>query len=368
MKSRSILVRFPGYPFSFKALMPDHELASTAACLQAEGHHTVIRDFGTVGLVDRLFPEEVRSTAQQIADRFLDSSPLSPLRALHTLWQLRTVDRAFQARQVACCEELAEKLAHTEKVDFIALKIDRFDDLHSAILLAKRIRQHNPGICLVAFGYVADLHGRQLVSTTSAFDGVCVGDPEVGITALANNIQRRDRWPSLPNPILPGTNRTCHTQREFVRNLDALPAPVYDPEVYVALRNNRKLKLFSVEESRGCDQVCSDCPIPNQEGGLRLYGAAEVRGQIQRIVARQGVSAFRLVGTGARLAHVNGVANEIQAMEQKITYSRAGSLADVDTAFLAALKSSGCISLSYRVGSGSQRLLRDYFGKDAGIS
>lgn len=368
MKSSSILVRFPGYPFSFEALMPDHELASAAACLQAEGHHTIIRDFGTVGLVDRLFPEEVRGTANQIADRFLDTAPLSPLRALHALWQLRTVDHAFQARQVACCEELAEKLARTENVDFIALKIERTDDLHSAILLAKRMRQHNPGVCLVAFGAVADLYGRQLINTTTAFDCVCVGDPEVGITALANNIQRRDRWPSLPNLILPGTNRACHTQHEYVRNLDALPAPLYSTDVYRALRNNRKLKLFPVEESRGCDDTCSDCPKPGQEGGLRLYSSAHVTGQVRRLMSTHKTNAFRIMGGGAPMAHASSIAHDIRATGQKIAYSRSGCLGTADTAFFSDLKASGCVSLSYRVGSGSQRLLRDYFGQNANIS
>ncbi|MFO7974839.1 MAG: hypothetical protein R6V12_09420 [Candidatus Hydrogenedentota bacterium] len=368
MKSRSILIRLPGYPFSFEALMPDHQLALTAACLQAEGHHTIIRDFGTVGLVDRLFPEEVRETANQIADRLLGSVSLSPLQALHTLWQLRTVDRAFQARQVACCEELAEKMARTEQVDFFGLKIDRFDDLHSAILLAKRIRQHSPDVRLLAFGSVADLYGRELINTTTAFDCVCVGDPEVGVTALANNIKHRDRWPSLPNLILPGTSRPCHTQHEFVRNLDALPAPVYNTEVYRALRNNRKLKLFPVEESRGCDKTCNDCPKPSREEGLRLYSADRVSSQIQDIIATHGVGAFRIVGTGASIAHASHVTNGIQATGQKIAYSRMADLTSADAAFFAALRRSGCVSLSYRIGSGSQRLLRDYFGQDARIS
>ncbi|HQE83736.1 MAG TPA: hypothetical protein PLM14_12115 [Candidatus Hydrogenedentes bacterium] len=368
MKSRSILVRFPGYPFSFEALMPDHELASTAACLLAEGHETVIRDFGTVGLVDRLFPETVRGAVSEIADRFLDFSPVSPLRALHLLWQLRAADRAFQTRQVSCCEELAEKLAETEKVDFIALKIDVADDLHSAILLAKRIRQHNAKVCLLAFGQAAGLYGWQLVSSTGAFDGVCVGDPEVGITALADNIRHRDRWPSLPNLIFPGTDRPCHTEQEFAPDLDALPEPVYDPDVYRALRNNRKLKLFPIEESRGCDNTCSDCPKSTQDGGLRLRSPGRVMSHIQRIVASHGVGAFRIVGAGGSMAHAASVANDILECGSKVAYSRAGNLASANPALLKVLKASGCVSLSYRVGSGSQRLLRDYFGQNAGVS
>jgi hypothetical protein len=368
MKSRSILVRFPGYPFSFEALMPDYELASTAACLLAEGHETVIRDFGTVGLVDRLFPEEARGTAQQLAERFLDAGELSPLRTLHVLWQLRAVDRAFQNRQVACCEELAGKLAGTPKTDFLALKLDQADDLHSAILLAKRLRHHNEAITLVAFGRIADLYGRQLMSMTTAFDCVCVGDPEVGMTALANNIERRERWASLPNLILPGTDRPCHTQQEFVRNLDALPEPVYDADVYRALRNNRKLKLFPIEESRGCDNTCNGCEKASQEGGLRVQAPDRVVSHMRRIAALHGVAVFQLAGAGTPLAHAADVARALVDGGHKVAYSREGHLPAAEVASLSALKASGCASLSYHVGSGSQRLLKDYFGQNVGIT
>lgn len=368
MKSQSILVRFPGYPFSFEALMPDHELASTAACLLAEGHETVIRDFGTVGLVDRLFPEEMRATTTEMADRFLDPTPPGSLRALHMLWQIRAVDHAYQTRQVACCEELAEKLAQPRHTDFVAIKIDHPDDFHAAILLAKRIRQHDAKVHIVAFGRIADLYGRQLISTTTAFDCVCVGDPEVGLTALANNIHRPERWPSLPNLILPGTVRACHTQREYVRDLDALPEPVYDAEVYRALRNNRKLKLFPIEESRGCDSTCNNCPEAVQEGGLRIRSASRITAQMRRITAMYGAETFQLAGMGASMAHAAEVARAILDGEQKVVYSRDGNLPTADAALLPVLKGSGCVAISFRIGTGSQRLLRDYFGQAASIS
>ena len=50
------------------------------------------------------------------------------------------------------------------------------------------------------------------------------------MTALAENIHNREAWPTLPNLILPGTDRPCHTQQEYVRS-NALPEPVYDAEV-----------------------------------------------------------------------------------------------------------------------------------------
>jgi hypothetical protein len=369
MKSHSILVRFPGYPFSFSALMPDHELASVAGCLLAEGHKTVIRDFGTVGLVDRLFPEEERAACQEMAERFLEGAPLNALRTLHMLWQLRSIDRAFQSRQTACCEELARKLAETPGIDFIALKINHQDDLPSAILLAKRLRRHTATQCLVAFGRIADFYGRQLVNTTTAFDCVCVGDPELGLTALADHIHHRESWPTLPNLILPGTERPCHTQRDYVRDLNALPDPVYDAEIYRALRNNRKLKLFPIEESRGCDQSCNHCPKSSEEGGLRLRSAQRVAIHMRRVTAAHGVAAFHLAGGGAApAAYAAEVAQAFHESGIPTVYSREGSLRTDEIASLPLLKNSGCVSITYGVGSGSQRLLRDYYNLDTGVT
>ena len=368
MKSRSILVRLPGYPFTFEALMPDHELASTAACLLAEGHETVIRDFGTVGLMDRLFPAEVRTTAHHLADRFLDGAPLSPMRALHTMWQLRAGDRAFQARQTACCEELADKLTQGEKVDFIALKVDHSDDLHSAILLAKQIHHRAPGVCLAAFGRAAALYARELVSATNAFDCVCTSDPEIGIPAWAGVVHRRDRWPTLPNLVLPGTDRPCHTQLDVVNELDALPEPVYDSSVYRAMRNNRKLKLFPVEDSRGCVNTCNDCPESAEQGALRVRAAGRVSAHMANITAEHGTAAFRIVGAGAPMSHAADIARTLVENRQKAVYSRSGNLPGADSILLPILARSGCLSLTYHVGSGSQRLLRDYFGQLVRVS
>ena len=334
----------------------------------AEGHKTVIRDFGTVGLVDRLFPEEERTAAQEMSERFLEGVPLNALRTLHMLWQLRSIDRAFQSRQTACCEELARKLAETPGIDFIALKINHQDDLPSAILLAKRIRHHAANRCLAAFGRIADFYGRQLVNTTTAFDCVCVGDPELGITALADHIHHRESWPTLPNLILPGTDRPCHTQREYVQDLNALPDPVYDAEIYRALRNNRKLKLFPIEESRGCDQSCNHCPKPGEEGGLRLRSPLRVTAHMRRIAASHGVGSFHLIGGGAPAAHAADVAHAFHESGIRTAYSRESSLLAAETAHLPLLKRSGCVSISYGIGSGSQRLLRDYFNLDTGVT
>jgi len=369
MKTQSILIRLPGYPLSLKALMPDRDLASVAGSLLADGHDTVIRDFGTVGLIDRLYPAEFQSTASRIVDRlFNGATARNPLILLHTLWQVRSADKAFAARQAQCCDELAATFADEGKVDFIAIKMDAPDDLRSGILLAKRIRQHSPGTTLLAFGEIASLYPTRLIEESDAFDCICVGDPELAITCLADNIHDRERWTDLPNLVFRNNEETCYTKREYIHDLDALPRPVYDDDVYRALRNNRKLKLFSIEESRGGSCQCAACSQILNGGNVRLRGTASVISQIESLAGRFGAHAFRIMGHGSPDSHIQATAHAITSRGLRLAYSRSTHETSIGTPAFAALKASGCVSMSFDIGSGSQRMLRDYFQKDASIT
>jgi hypothetical protein len=65
---------------------------------------------------------------------------------------------------------------------------------------------------------------------------------------------------------------------------------------------------------------------------------------------------------------VDALAYEILSRGQTMWYSRTGTIHDARLQSFAALKSSGCQAMSFDVGTGSQMILDDFYGRAFGIS
>ena len=71
MTTSSLLISYAGYPFTPSSLMPDNGLANLAGALIADGHRTRILDYGTVGMVEELYPPPLSRKARRIYGRLL---------------------------------------------------------------------------------------------------------------------------------------------------------------------------------------------------------------------------------------------------------------------------------------------------------
>lgn len=65
LSTRSILVSYAGYPYTFNSLMPDNGLANLAGALLFAGHETLVLDYGTVENVEETFPSELSTLAKE---------------------------------------------------------------------------------------------------------------------------------------------------------------------------------------------------------------------------------------------------------------------------------------------------------------
>jgi len=137
MKTRSVLISFPGYRFSIQTLLPNHRLAALAASLCEAGHTTRIADYGTASMLDRFFPRKAQTTAQGISDRILSDPTAGSLSTLTALWQLRGMDRALRAQQEAVAAEVAAEIAKETGLDFVVVDINEPDDLKGTLALGR---------------------------------------------------------------------------------------------------------------------------------------------------------------------------------------------------------------------------------------
>lgn len=370
MKTNSILVYFPGYPFKPEALLPDRQLAAAAGCLLDSGHITQIRDYGTLEFIDQAFPHAVRAAVRGIADRFFAEAPMTSAAVLSTLWQVRRTDRAFRKVQECLQAEIADDLATIEELDFVCFKLGDSDDFHGAKGLACRLREKRPGMTLVVLGPFADLFGEAILADTNVFDCACIGDAEAGLVELAERLEDRVAWAKVPNLIYRVNGRVHHTQRQSHLDLGALPAPAYEPGVYPALEDTGKLKLFEVEDSRGCACHCYACPQVEREAsnGLRMKPVNTIYAELWRLGVLYGARAFHFCGAASPPSHMTALARELIARGLDLCYSRAAHVRYADPAIFPALITSGCKVLSCQVDTGSQRLLDEQYGRAVSVT
>jgi len=373
MKTCSILVSFPGYPFSIKTLLPNHHLAAIAGCLRDADHITEIRDLGTIETLDYFFPRKLRVEARLLADRFLDDPSSSSLSMLSTFWRLRGADRALHSRQKKLCAEVAREIAAVESLNFVVFGLNREEELEGAVAIAQQLRETAPGVRLVAAGAFVESYGEALAQVTDAFDCYCLAEAEWTLVQWAEQSDRPDTWYSIPNLAYSAPGYVYSTERRSGPDLDGLPYPAYDTGTYPALAGRNKLKLFSLDDSRGYSNLRSQISdlrsqISNLKSQIRVKSPAALCDEMEHLGKLHGVRAFHFASPSPPATQLYAVAYEILSRGLNVRYSRWGSITGVTANGFPALKSSGCEALSFRVDSGSQWLLEDYYGHDFGVT
>lgn len=298
--ANAILVSFSGYPVMPSSLFPNNGLASLAAVLLRAGHGVRVLDYGTVDMVRRCVPPD-RS---------------AELRALLPALAAGEVDPEITARLVAVSADLeaslmgvAEQVAHeiaaevaARGADFVGFTLWSGDGLLATVRIAQTLRRLHPGLRLFGGGPAVLYSGETIFRYTGALDALCDGEGEEAILGLARSCDGELALSDVPNLILPGPSGgaegAVRTPRSWVEDLSELPDPVYDPEVYPSLAGDGHIKVFVLDESRGCPSGCAFCIHQKASGRLwRVRDAGHVAEQVAALGARFGTRAFRFGGS-----------------------------------------------------------------------
>jgi hypothetical protein len=367
MKTRSVLLYFPGYPFDPQVLTPSRPLASAAANLLEQGHETCILDYGTVETVARLVAGKPSAHVERIADDSMERAPSNPLQTLHMLWHLRAADRAFRELRSAYALDIARHLASLRGLHFVAFMLNTIDDVASTLAIIRPLREHSPRLKIVGFGEIAALFGGPLASERNGFDCLCMDDPETTLATLAERIDTPQLWAHIPNLAFADGGRVRVTHRDTTASLSALSAPVYEPDAYPALKAEQKIRVFTIDECRPSTSYSHAAPQPANDAP-RVRSVGSVCNEMWRIGTLFGARAFHFTGEAAPASHVSAVAHELLRRGMSTVYTRACGVAHAVPATFPALYSSGCVAMSFPVDTGSQRLLDTVYGREFTIT
>jgi anaerobic magnesium-protoporphyrin IX monomethyl ester cyclase len=357
--ARGLLISYPGYPYTPSSLLPDNGLANLAGALTEAGHEAKVLDYGTVDTMRRLIPQGLRqklSGIYSLMDKARNNS-ISKLGGLWALSRLHFMDRRLARYRAQEVKRIAEEIAQVirkQKPDFVGFKLWNGDGFDGPLMMAELLKRRFPELKIFAGGPHVDFFRGLIFERTKAFDGLVYGEGEETIVNIADYVSGRGKL-DFPNLITPdGIERKIRR----IEDLDTLPMPVYDEQIYPSMKGNEKIKIVVLDESRGCPYNCAFCVQSVKSGHKRrIKTVVRVVREMKHIRDRCRVRSFRYAGSSTPTTLMREVANKILEDGLQVSYCSYGHVSEFRPDDAMVLKQSGLFGLLFGIESGNQKVL-----------
>jgi hypothetical protein len=320
----------------------------------------VILDFNTAEVMGRVVDEGSRSELQSLLPRLgsaIDASTSS---------QLAEISGRLDARSAQVTEEIAREVVsqcRRRQADFVGFKLWNGDGFEASVTIADRIRSALPRVRLFAGGPAVHYSGELIPTEAPVFDAVIDGDGEESILELARYAEGKRSLEGIPNLVAAGSGSPV----SGVSDLSTLPSPTYDRDVYPSVSDGGKVKLFCIDESRGCPMRCAFCINWCIEGAKwRTRDPEQVLAEIRNIRKNTGSGAFRLAGTYSPPTLVRQICEGILREGLDARFGLSLHARGVSDSLLALLRRAGCFGVFFGAESGSDEIQRRAMNKPIG--
>ncbi|MCX7590102.1 MAG: B12-binding domain-containing radical SAM protein, partial [Kiritimatiellae bacterium] len=360
-----LLVNYAGYPYAANSLFPDNGLANLAGALLEEGAEVQIADYATVAVLSEMTPPRLRRHLAKVFEKIVHSPPEKPasgllerICGLATL-QMATLWRSQRQRRLVARigEELARRVKR-ESIQAVGFKLWSGDGMFGSVALAGAVKKACPGVRIFGGGPQVDIFMDRILSRFPVFSALVYGEGEETIRLLAQEGGEESAYPGIPNLLFRKDGRIQQTEDRFIQDLDRLPWPAYESEIYPAMAGNEKIRILVLDESRGCGNNCAFCLHPvKSHRQLRTKGVKRLVAEVVRARERFKVKTFRLAGSSTPYGLLNDFASEVLRSGIELLYSSFAHVRGAVKADFSAIRRSGCTALFFGIESGSQRVL-----------
>jgi len=365
--ARGLLINYSGYPAVIRSLALDNGLANLAGSLIHKGHQIRILDYATVDIIERLFPHEYSDELNRLTGKIVSSLELGFLPQIDDLSAFRELDARIDELQRKKVSEIAREVSEYAKAynaDFVGLKLWSGDGFEGSMTIVKRLKEDNPRLPVFGGGPHVDSFKENIFDVCDLFDALVYGEGEESISMLADYVAGKRKLEDIPNLIYKSNGKIVVTPIKRIENLDSLSSPIYDPDVYLAMKGDQKIKMVFIDESRGCPNHCSYCIHPIKSGNnWRQRTPEAVVEEMVEMKRKYGFTAFKFAGSNPPPLLKKGIANKILERGLKITYSAFAHIRDGLAVDFQLLRESGCYSLFFGIESGSQKILDESMNK-----
>lgn len=359
-----MLVTYAGYPFSPTNFLPDNGLAILAGVLKEAGYEVKILDYNTPSIIRRLYPEKISTLLEPIIKKILKNEGKLTLKEKILL---SCCEKRLEYYQEKVPYEIGKEICEIiekEKIDFVGLKLWNGDGFTGSLAIANVIKKKFPHFPIFAGGPHVDIFREYIFKATRDFDALVYGEGEESIVMLAEYVEGKRKLEEIPNLIYKKNGKITVTPIKRVENLDELPFPLYDEEVYPSMKaDNEKIKMIVIDDSRGCNHKCHFCIHPVKSGRLRIKSPERMVRELEEMRRKYGIKIFRYAGSSTPTKILGKIARLIIQRGLDIEYTTFGHVKGANLEDFKALKESGCYAVFFGVESGSQRILSEIMNK-----
>lgn len=358
MVSNSLLVKIPSSPFHLDTLRPDAYLAKLAGHLVEAGHQTTIWDFGTVEMMQRLYPESLRRKAVERIDQRAIEQDKSNYLTLWDQWRNRRRSNEIQRHQESVWREIAQSVIAQKMIDFVLFEVDSHSDKSICELIVPLIRYARPHLTLVGTGQLFQKDSGHLPDSLPLFDCIYWGSSGDNFMEWVDVRHDPASWSQVPFLAYSDSVRMYITKSD--RGLIEFDEvhPNYSAEIYPALHEETKILYFDIEEV--IDTSASDT--------VHIKSPARAADEIKMLSKHFNTLSFHINGSSSEYRHAEAMAHEFLKRHLNIRYTRECHIATTSAAAVSALSASGCYSIEFQIDSGSQRLLNEYYRHPFGVT
>lgn len=366
--SKGLLVSYAGYPATPSSLLPDNGLANLAGALIEKNHWVRILDYGTVDLVERLVPRWCSSVLGETYDHVMRRLAAGKQPALSDMGKLVVMDKILglvQKREISRIASEVIREVERRDVDWVGFKLWNGDGFAGSVAIAKVLRKQRPDLKIFAGGPQVDCFPEEIFKVTETFDCLVYGEGEETLPLLADYSVGRGshQLKDIPNLLYLEHGQVVKTGSKRIANLDDLPMPIYDEDVYPAMRGDRKIKILVIDDSRGCSNACNFCIHPVKSGKWRGRSADKIVAMISYLIEKVNSRAFYYAGSSTPAHHAANIAREIIKAGIRINYSSFGHVRGMSKDIPRLLSESGCKALFYGIETCDQKNLMEVINK-----
>ncbi|OGR12830.1 MAG: B12-binding domain-containing radical SAM protein, partial [Desulfobacula sp. GWF2_41_7] len=226
----------------------------------------------------------------------------------------------------------------------------------NAIDCAKAAKKINPDIVIVFGGPAPTFLFKHLFSACPEIDFIIKGEGETGFLELLNRLETgtRDSFEEIPSLVQKKDGTIVET---------SLGTPIEDLDTLV--HPSKYFKFQHLAMSRGCPGYCTFCGSPKFWGNRKVrFHSAEWFAHEMEALAKKGVTHFYISDDTFTMdkPRVLEFCRLITEKGMNVTWNAISRVDYVDADILLAMRTAGCIQISYGVESGSEKI-RKTLGK-----
>jgi len=321
--TRSALIYIPGLPMTYGDLCPKRNLSLMRQVLVKAGHECSILDFGTLGTLEKL---------------------------------------KAGAKNTSLAMTILESILEVRQLDFVVFEVETRASVSTLLSVSKVLRKMRPALRLVLTGLYAESYGVTLLNASRCFDAAFLENPEDCIVPFAECLHHERCAAQLPNVAFLGAPSPTYRPKNY-RNICL---PDYSEDHYPDAHAGQ-FQHFDVPMSRMPAQLCREaCGINTTH--LWVNTAESVHDEVKNIALTVKSRAVHFSGAFTPACESRDIFADYLGGDSHLRFSRDAHVHHVDSFSVNEWVRAGAHSVGFKVPSGSQRLLEDFYGECFGVS